>query len=493
MNIWLKNGTVYDPANGIEGEKMDIFISGGKIVDEIKTESEETTIIDAANKTVMPGGIDVHSHVATYGLNLTRFTFGFPTVNEIGYAYARMGYTYVNEPLMTLNTANYVHHELSFIPVVDTSAFLVLSLYDMDREIREGAKGSVKNLILFLLDLTKSIGVKIYDARVKYAKQGFFYRDADEKKCLNFFYEMIKSGGEDLPQIQLRTYPELLDENPSILSGFCLAHIASGMDNKERYETAMQILKNRGVIDLGIFCISPQEDIAMRIGYEVPAGSENNFISMDIGLEKPLIFSKVKEKKKIEDKRAYYSLKFALEALEYLNSSCISFSTDSPNGCLFTSYPKIFAGLLNRGNRKELTNEELPDVEYSLYELAAITRMNPAKQLGLRNKGHLGSGADADVAIYDIGEDTKAEESEKRLSSCEYLLKGGEVVVYKGELNSDSGRVRKKRFYFEVGEKVLGKAKERHREVIERICNRRSFRAEHLRVDEWFIGVSEGI
>ncbi len=490
MNIWLKNGTVFDPANGIEGEKMDIFISGGKIVDKIRTESEATKIIDASDKAVMPGGIDVHSHVATYGLNLTRFTLGFPTVNEIGYAYARMGYTYVNEPLMTLNTANYVHHELSSIPVVDTSAFLVLSLYDVDKEIREGNKDAVKDLILFLLDLTKSIGVKIYDVRVKYAKRGFFYRDVGEKKCLNFFYEMIESGGGKLPQIQLRTYPELLDENPDILSGFCLAHIASGMDNEERYETAMRILKKGGAVDLGIFCTSPREDIDMRIGYDVPVGGENNFNSVDIGLEQPLIFSKVKGRK-IADIRAYYSQKFALEALEYLNSCLISFSTDSPNGCLFSSYPKIFAGLLNSANRKELMNNEFfPDIEYSLYELAAITRTNPAKQLCLRNKGHLGKGADADIAIYDIGGDTRAEEFEKRLSSCEYLLKGGEVVIYKGELNRD--RVRKKRFYFEVGEKGVEEAKERQREVIERICNRRSFRAEHLKVDEWFIGASEG-
>ena len=184
MKLRIKNSTVYDPANGVDGEKMDIFIAGGKIVDELKPEK----IIDATDKTVMAGGIDMHSHVATYGLNLTRFTFGFPTLAEIGYTYARMGYTHVNEPLMTLNTASYVHHELSGIPVVDTSAFIVLSLYDIEKEIREGDKESVKDVILFLLDLTKSISVKIYDAGVRYAKQVFFYRGIDEKRCLKFFY-----------------------------------------------------------------------------------------------------------------------------------------------------------------------------------------------------------------------------------------------------------------------------------------------------------------
>jgi len=489
MKIWLKNGTVYDPVNGVDGEKMDIFIADGKIVDEIKPEPEE--IIDATDKTVMPCGIDVHSHVATYGLNLTRFTFRFPTLAEIGYTYAKMGYTHVNEPLMTLNTASYVHHELSSIPVVDTSAFLVLSLYDIDKEIREGDKESVKNVILFLLDLTKSISVKIYDAGVRYTKKGFFYRDIDEKRCLKLFYEIIKSGEGNLPKIQLRTYPELLDEDTDVLSAFCLAHIASGIDNDGRYEAAREVLKKGGAVDLGIFSPSQNEAINMGIGYDVPAderGIENNFISVDIGLEKPLIFSKVEEKKRVDEK-AYYSIRFALEAVEYLKSCCISFSTDSPNGCLFSAYPEIFAGLLSSGNRKELTNNELPDVEYSLYELAEITRTNPARQLGLKNKGHLSIGADADVAIYDIGKNTDGKELEKRLRCCEYLLKGGEVVIYEGKLNKGSDRAGKKTFYFEP--KVKEKAYES--EIIKRICNRRSFRAEHLKVDDCFIGTSEGV
>ncbi len=488
MKLCIKNGTVYDPANGIEGERMDIFIADGKIVDEIKPEPEE--IIDATDKTVMAGGIDVHSHVATYGLNLTRFTFGFPTLAEIGYTYAKMGYTHVNEPLMTLNTASYVHHELSSIPVLDTSAFLVLNLYDIEREIREGDKESVKNVILFLLDLTKSISVKIYDAGVRYAKQGFFYRDIDEKRCLNFFYEIIKSGAWILPKIQLRTYPELLDEDTDVLSAFDLAHIASGIDNEERYEVAREVLKKGGAADLGIFSTSENEDINMRIGYDVPAEVEN-FISVDIGLEKPLIFSKSNEKR-AEDK-VVLSIRFALEVLEYLKSCCISFSTDSPNGCLFYSYPEIFAGLLSRGNRKELTNEALPNVEYSLYELAEITRTNPARQLGLKNKGHLSIGADADIAVYDIGENTDGRELEKRLRNCSYLLKGGEVVINEGKLNEGSDRAGKKTFYFEVKGKMEEEAKEKQREMMERICNRRSFRAEHLKVDECFTGTSEGV
>jgi formylmethanofuran dehydrogenase subunit A len=404
-------------------------------------------------------------------LNLARFTFCFPTVGEIGYTYARMGYTHVNEPLMTLNTASYVHHELSSIPIVDTSALLVLSLYDIDKEIREGNKESVKNTLPLLLDLTKSIGIKIYDIRVRYAKKGFFYRDIDVKKCLNFFYDIIKA-----PKIQLRSYPELLDEDTDVLSGFCMAHIGSGIDNDERYEAAVEILKKGGAVDLGIVSPYQNEDVDMQIGYDA---ATEKFMSMDIGLEQPLIISEVNEKR-IENNN---SLRFALDALAYLPSSNISFSTDSPNGCLFSSYPKLFAWLLSRRNRKELMGES--DAEYSLYELAEITRMNPARQLGLANKGHLGIGADADIAIYDLGENTDGRELEKRLGNCSFLLKGGEVIISEGELNRD--RARRKTFYFVPEEKE----KTYESELIERICNKRSFRAEHLRVDECFLG--EGV
>ena len=79
---------------------MDIFVADGRIVDETKPEA----VIDARAKTVMPGGIDVHSHVATYGLNLTRLAFGFPTLSEIGLDYARIGYTHVNKPVCASRT-----------------------------------------------------------------------------------------------------------------------------------------------------------------------------------------------------------------------------------------------------------------------------------------------------------------------------------------------------------------------------------------------------
>ena len=48
----IKNGFVFDPLNGINGEKMDIAIKNGKIVESVNERRAKK--IDAAGLTVMP-------------------------------------------------------------------------------------------------------------------------------------------------------------------------------------------------------------------------------------------------------------------------------------------------------------------------------------------------------------------------------------------------------------------------------------------------------
>ncbi|MGE4506179.1 MAG: amidohydrolase family protein, partial [Desulfovibrionaceae bacterium] len=69
------------------------------------------------------------------------------------------------------------------------------------------------------------------------------------------------------------------------------------------------------------------------------------------------------------------------------------------------------------------------DREYTLEEIATVTRSGPAGALGLARKGHLGAGADADVAIYRLNDDKRA-----MFSSPALVIKGGTVVVREGEV-----------------------------------------------------------
>ncbi len=116
-------------------------------------------------------------------------------------------------------------------------------------------------------------------------------------------------------------------------------------------------------------------------------------------------------------------------------------STDHPNGGSFLSYPKLIRLLmdrefrnaeLKRANQKAIRSTVLLDDldrEYTLTEVAIITRAGPARLLGLTHKGHLGTGADADVTIYDDRADR-----EEMFATPRYVIKGGRVVVRDGEL-----------------------------------------------------------
>jgi formylmethanofuran dehydrogenase subunit A len=123
-------------------------------------------------------------------------------------------------------------------------------------------------------------------------------------------------------------------------------------------------------------------------------------------------------------------------------------STDHPNGGSFMSYPLLIRLLMDRAYRDEQIRKVQPrllsggalgdglDREYTLREIAIITRAGPARILGLRDKGHLGVGADADVTVYASDPDQS-----RMFSTPRYVVKGGTVVVEEGQLRrAPSGR-----------------------------------------------------
>jgi formylmethanofuran dehydrogenase subunit A len=71
------------------------------------------------------------------------------------------------------------------------------------------------------------------------------------------------------------------------------------------------------------------------------------------------------------------------------------------------------------------------DREYTLSEIVTITSAGPARALGLPRKGHLGVGADADVAIYQERAGGVA-----LFKSPRYVIKAGEIVVEDGQLGA---------------------------------------------------------
>ena len=113
---------------------------------------------------------------------------------------------------------------------------------------------------------------------------------------------------------------------------------------------------------------------------------------------------------------------------------------------------------LARVNPKLLAGSALTDGitrEYTLQEIAIITRAAPARLLGLRQKGHLGMGADADVTVY-----MKSDNPAEMFATPRYVVKGGALVVEEGQLRrAPSGR----RLYVQPEfDRAVGKGVRRH-------------------------------
>jgi formylmethanofuran dehydrogenase subunit A len=86
---------------------------------------------------------------------------------------------------------------------------------------------------------------------------------------------------------------------------------------------------------------------------------------------------------------------------------------------------------------------DLPTLDrvYDWNEIATITRSAPAKILGFENRGHLASGANADVAVYDLEPEnfdaTKASNAavvEDVMGRAAYTIKDGEILVKDGKV-----------------------------------------------------------
>ncbi len=117
----------------------------------------------------------------------------------------------------------------------------------------------------------------------------------------------------------------------------------------------------------------------------------------------------------------------------------IALTTDHPNGGSFLAYPQIIALLMDGSLRRDMW-KKLPekiamrsrlidhDREYTLSEIAIITRAAPARILGLAQKGHLGTGADADATIYQPSDDRQ-----KMFALPRFVVKAGEVAFDDGQ------------------------------------------------------------
>ena len=179
----IKNGYLFDPLNAIDGEVKDIFIREGKVVSSLSgQEAIDATVIDARGKTVMPGGVDAHSHVAGTKVNAGRLMrpedhyksvrkktdithsgsgYTVPSVYKQGYDYAAMGYTTVFEAAMPPLEARHTHEEMRATPILDMGAYMVFgNNWFVMRYLKEGNIEKAAAYVAWMMRTHKAYGIK---------------------------------------------------------------------------------------------------------------------------------------------------------------------------------------------------------------------------------------------------------------------------------------------------------------------------------------------
>ncbi|HDQ08681.1 MAG TPA: formylmethanofuran dehydrogenase subunit A [Methanoculleus sp.] len=176
----IRNGFVYDPVLGINGDIMDVAVRDGKIVD--AGDVTKATEIDASGMTVMAAAVDIHAHVAgpkvnvgrnfrpedklfncNVGSGVKRMEAGFsvPTTIRTGYLYARMGFGFSMEAAMPPLYARHTHEEIVDTPIIDQGALPVFgNNWFVLEYIKENEVENTAAYIAWLLAQTKGYGVK---------------------------------------------------------------------------------------------------------------------------------------------------------------------------------------------------------------------------------------------------------------------------------------------------------------------------------------------
>ncbi|MBI1869027.1 MAG: formylmethanofuran dehydrogenase subunit A [Methylocystis sp.] len=484
MLTCLRGGHVVDPANGVDGVR-DVYFEDGRVVAATAGRKPDAEY-NAAGHIVMAGAIDIHSHIAGGGVNTARLllpethrghrprpsgaplsTAGWSTF-ETGRLYAQMGYTTVIEPAISAHHALHAHLELADIPIIDKGFLTVLGNDDFLLQAlrRRESPAAVADYVAATLEATRALGVKCVNAggaeAFKENVRSFALDDVVPQYGLSS-RQIFQTLQQAVVATKIR-HPLHLHMNNLGLPGnvetalatidasqglpLHLAHVqfySYGKEGKNGFSSAAAQFAEK---------IAANKNVTVDVGQVMFADIVT--ISSDV-LRQYNSLGAARPKKGVifdGDHNGAGVLPYSYRVSDFFNAvqwaaglelflliddpTRVFFTTDHPNGAPFTTYPEVFALLMSADMRAqwlsrlpaevlELTN--LPSIkrEYTFYEIATMTRAAPAHLYGFEDRGQLGPGAVADVAVYKLQSNRAG-----MFRNAAYVFKDGELVVRDG-------------------------------------------------------------
>lgn len=492
MLIKLSGGTVYDPVHGINGEQRDIYIRDGHITRKPSANVKIDKVYDLRGKIVMAGAIDIHTHIGGGKVNIARIMLpedhrddpvsktsvtragcghAVPSTLTTGYRYAEMGYTACFEPAMLPSNARQVHMEMADTPIVDKGAYALLGSDDFFLRMLAAKKDqeAISDYVGWIINATQAIAIKVvnpggisafkFNQRKLNLDETNQYYGVTPRDILIKLARAVRELGIPHPlhvhgcnlgvpgnmQTTLDTI-NAVEGMPLHLTHIQFHSYGTEGDRKfssgaakiaEAVNSNPNISIDVGQIMFGQTVTATADTMLQYAGHWY--AHPNKWVVMDIECDAgcgvvPFKYS---------DKKFVHSLQWAigLELFLQVNDPWrIFLTTDHPNGAPFTSYPHLIRLLMDRSFRndmlatihKKAASASILgslDREYSLYEIAIMTRAAPARSLGLKNRGHLGAGAAADITVY-----KNINNKETMFVKPVYVFKDGNLVARDGKI-----------------------------------------------------------
>jgi formylmethanofuran dehydrogenase subunit A len=394
-----------------------------------------------------------------------------PGTLATGYRYVQMGYTSAFEPAMVASNARQAHLEMGDIPILDHGAYVMLGNDELFlRLLAEGADFErVRDYVGWTIHASKALGVKVvnpggisafkFNQRKLDVDEAHTHWQVTPRHIVHTLARAITELGLAHP---LHIHASNLGVAGNIAStlatiealGGLRAHLthvqfhAYGTEGPMKFSSAAQQLAeavnaNKNVsIDVGQIMfgqtVTASGDTMRQIanaGHATPRKWNGGDIECDAGCG--VVPFRYREQSYVN------ALQWAIGLELFLlvdDPWRIVLTTDHPNGGPFTSYPHLIRLLMDKSFRDEQLSKLHPDVaanaalksmkrELTLQEIAIMTRAAPARLLGLADRGHLATGAAADIAVY--REDANAE---VMFTEPTHVFKDGVLVAQRGRI-----------------------------------------------------------
>ena len=491
MVIKLSGGKVYDPANKVSGEVRDIYVEDGKIV-AAPADGRVAQTHDLKGRVVMAGAIDPHTHIGGGKITIARMLIpedhmkdevkrtdltragtghAVPSTMVTGYRYAEMGYTACFEPAMLPANARQAHMEMGDTPMVDKGAFVMLGSddYFLRQLAAKQEFERIKDYVAWTMHSAQAIAVKVvnpggisafkFNQRKLDLDEEHVYYHVTPRQIILALARALKELGVVHP---LHVHGCNLGIPGNIESTLATIRAAEGLplhmthtqflsygtegDRKfssgaprlaELVNKTSNISIDVGQVLFGQTCTASGD--SMRQYSIGKSAHPKRTVIMDIECDAGCGVVPMRYR----DKSFVNAMQWVvgLETFLLVEDPWRMFlTTDHPNGAPFYTYPHLIRLLMDKSFRDDMLQRINPDAaamsilptitrEYTLDEIAIMTRAGPARSLGLQDRGHLGAGASADITVY---RDDKNREA--MFATPELVFKNGEVIVKNGKV-----------------------------------------------------------